>query len=100
LLIPELVGVVRLVWRSNETWDKGRLPMIAILHFITLVITTMFAVGAAALVNWLLLRGAFQLMRPATANRKAATGKTLSRAVSIQLVPGTIQVIRAYSGRR
>ena len=72
--------------------------MIAVLHFITLVITTMFAVGAAALVNWLLLRGAFQLMRPATANR--TTGKTLSRAVSIQLVPGTVQVIRAYSGRR
>jgi hypothetical protein len=41
--------------------------MIAILHFTTLVITTLFAAGAAALVNWLLLRATFQLMRPATA---------------------------------
>jgi hypothetical protein len=43
--------------------------MIAILHFTTLVITTLFAAGAAALVNWLLLRATFQLMRPATAGR-------------------------------
>ena len=43
--------------------------MMAILHFTTLVITTLFAAGAAALVNWLLLRATFQLMRPATAGR-------------------------------
>ena len=43
--------------------------MIAILHFTTLVITTLFAAGAAALVNWLLLRATFQLMRPATGDR-------------------------------
>jgi hypothetical protein len=51
--------------------------MIAILHFTTLVITTVFAAGAAALVNWLLLRASFQLMRPATASRtstRSATG--------------------------
>jgi len=47
--------------------------MIAILHFTTLVITTLFAAGAAALVNWLLLRATFRLMRPATVGR-ASTG--------------------------
>ena len=43
--------------------------MIGLLHFSTLVITTVFAAGAAALVNWLLLRATFQLMRPATAGQ-------------------------------
>lgn len=47
--------------------------MIALLHFATLVVTTMLAAGSAALVNWLLLRATFQLMRPATALRTAAT---------------------------
>ena len=57
--------------------------MIAILHFTTLVITTVFAAGAAALVNWLLLRVTFQLMRPAIAGRtstRTATGALLRRA--------------------
>jgi len=57
--------------------------MIAILHFTTLVITTLFAAGAAALVNWLLLRATFQLMRPATAGRPSvapAAGSLLRRA--------------------
>jgi hypothetical protein len=56
--------------------------MIAILHFTTLLITTLFAAGAAALVNWLLLRATFQLMRPATAGRAStgpAAGTLLSR---------------------
>jgi len=55
--------------------------MIAILHFTTLVITTLFAAGAAALANWLLLRATFQLMRPATADRRStgATAGTLVR---------------------
>jgi hypothetical protein len=57
--------------------------MIAILHFTTLAITTLFAAGAAALVNWLLLRATFQLMRPATAGRPStvtAAGTLLRRA--------------------
>ena len=57
--------------------------MMAILHFTTLVITTLFAAGAAALVNWLLLRATFQLMRPATAGRAStgtAAGTLLRRA--------------------
>jgi hypothetical protein len=47
--------------------------MMAILHFATLVIITVFAAGAAALVSWLLLRATFQLMRPATAGRASTT---------------------------
>ncbi len=66
--------------------------MIAALHFITLVITTMFAAAAAVLVNWLLLRGAFHLMRPATAGRRAAPG--------LHIVPGTAKVARVYAGHR
>jgi len=57
--------------------------MMAILHFTTLVITTVFAAGAAALVNWLLLRATFQLMRPATTGRTstgAAVATLLRRA--------------------
>jgi hypothetical protein len=57
--------------------------MIAILHFTTLVITTLFAAGAAALVNWLLLRVTFQLMRPAMVGRASTrtTAGTLLRRV-------------------
>jgi hypothetical protein len=58
--------------KSNQKTEKA---MLAILHFITLVVTTMFAAAAAALVNWLLLRGAFHLMRPATAERSGQGGE-------------------------
>jgi hypothetical protein len=57
--------------------------MMAVLHFTTLVITTLFAAGAAALVNWFLLRATFQLMRQATAGRAptgTAAGTLLRRA--------------------
>jgi hypothetical protein len=64
--------------------------MIAILHFTTLVITTLFAAGAAALVNWLLLRATFQLMRPATAGRPSTgpAAGTFLRRVRFPLNPG------------
>lgn len=65
--------------------------MIAVLHFATLVVTTMFAVGAAAGLNWMLLRGAFWMMRPATAGRVARR---------TELVRGTVRLARAYSGMR
>ena len=42
--------------------------MIAIAHFAGLVLTTIFAAAAAVLLDWLLLRAMFQLMRPATAS--------------------------------
>jgi hypothetical protein len=66
-----------------NTPKQRRLIMMAILHFTTLLITSLFAAGAAALVNWLLLRATFQLMRPATAGRtstRIATGALLRRA--------------------
>ena len=73
--------------------------MIGLIHFTTLVITTMFAAGAAVLVNWLLLRATFQLMRPATAG-KAANNGAAKGATRLGLVPGTTRVAQAYAGRR
>src|SRR6266849_5619324 len=40
----------------------GRLFMIAMLHFATLVITTMFAVAAAVALHWLFLKAAFLMI--------------------------------------
>jgi hypothetical protein len=79
--------------------------MIAILHFLTLVITTMFAAAAAVLVNWLLLRGTFRLMRPAAARRTASRsfsgpGTAASTKVRLHLVSGTVQAARAFAGPR
>lgn len=77
--------------------------MIAALHFITLVVTTMLAAALAVFVNWVLLRGAFLLMRPAAAGRAASKftqSVSGSAAGGIHLVSGTVQVARAYAGRR
>jgi len=65
--------------------------MISMLQFATLVITTMFAVAAAAGLHWLLLKAAFRMMRPATARRVPAR---------TELVRGTEQLARAYSASR
>ncbi len=65
--------------------------MIAMLQFATLVITTIFAVAAAAGLNWLCLEAAFLIMRPATARRIPAR---------TELVRGTAQLARAYSAPR
>jgi hypothetical protein len=65
--------------------------MIAMLHFATLVITTIFAAAAAAGFHWMLLRVMFVLMRPATANRTSAPAS---------LVRGTAQLTRAYATQR
>jgi hypothetical protein len=69
--------------------------MIAMLHFATLVITTMLAVTAAVLLHWLLLRATFHLMRPATAGRTAT--RSASRA---DLLRGTAQLTRAFAPHR
>jgi hypothetical protein len=45
--------------------------MIGAMHFVTLVITTMFAAAAATGLNWLLLQGTFRLMKPGAARRKS-----------------------------
>ena len=65
--------------------------MLAILHFATLVIATIFAVAGAAAFNWLLLRASFLLMRPATARRIPAR---------TELVRGTAQLARVYASNR
>ena len=65
--------------------------MIAMLQFATLVIATMFAAAAAVAFHWLLLRGAFLLMRPATARRIP---------VRTELVRGTAQLARAFASHR
>jgi hypothetical protein len=65
--------------------------MIAILHFATLVVTTVFAVAAAVGLNSMLLKVMFVLMRPATARRVPAT---------TQLARGTAQLARAYATQR
>ena len=65
--------------------------MIAILQFATLVITTMFAVAAAAGLHWLCLKATFLMMRPATARRIP---------VRTELVRGTAQLARAFASQR
>jgi hypothetical protein len=65
--------------------------MIAMLQFVTLVITTMLAVTAAAGLHWVGLKVAFLMMRPATARRIPAR---------TELVRGTAQLARAHSSTR
>jgi hypothetical protein len=65
--------------------------MIAMLHFATLVVTTIFAAAAAVALNSMLLKAMFVLMRPATARRVAAR---------TPLVRGTAQLARAYATQR
>lgn len=65
--------------------------MNAMVQFATLVITTMFAVAAAAGLHWLFLKATFLLMRPATARRIA---------LRTQLARGTAQLARAFASQR
>ena len=65
--------------------------MIAMLHFATLFITTVFAVVAAVAIDWMLLRAMFVLMHPATARR---------RALPAPLVRGTAQLARVFAAQR
>jgi hypothetical protein len=71
--------------------QRGRHVLIAMLHFATLVIATMFAVTAAAAFNWLLLQATFRMMRPATAKRIPAC---------TVLVRGTAELARAFAPQR
>ena len=73
--------------------------MIGLLHFTTLVVTTMCAAAAAVLVNWLLLRATFRLMRPATAGQ-FANGVNPKGATRLSPVPGTTRLGQADVGRR
>lgn len=67
--------IVRFVSRERFAYLARGDFMTDLLHFMILVITTMFAAGAAVLVNWLLLRATFELMRPATVARTAGAAQ-------------------------
>jgi len=73
--------------------------MIAMLQFATLVITTMFAVAAAAGLHWVCLKAAFLMMRPATA-RRIPFERAQGQPVRTELARGTAQLARAYSAWR
>jgi hypothetical protein len=81
--------------------------MIAIAHFAGLVVTTLFAAAAAVLLDWLLLRAMFQLMRPATASSQhgplqkagpTTTARTQAKAYATtfgsEIVQGTRELVR------
>jgi len=72
--------------------------MTGILQVTALVIATMFAAAAAVAFDWLLLRAAFHLMRPATARR--APGQSLATQGKAELVRGTVLLARAFDPRR
>ena len=65
--------------------------MTGILQFTTLALATIFAAAAAVAFDWLLLRAAFHLMKPATARRAP---------VRTELARGTMQLARAFDSRR
>ena len=64
--------------------------MIALLQFATLTLATLLAVAAAVVFDWLLLRFAFLLMKPAAVR---------STAPRTELVSGTMRLARAFSVR-
>ena len=67
--------------------------MSAMLQFATLSVATVLAVGAAVLLDWLLLRAAFRMMQPA--GQAVRTSRS-----NMNLVPGTVQLMRAYGAHR
>jgi hypothetical protein len=83
--------------------------IVAIAHFAGLVLTTIFAAAAAVLLDWLLLRAMFQLMRPAAAkhaqsgplqslgfarDKKAAPTTANHTTFGAELVQGTRELVR------
>jgi hypothetical protein len=71
--------------------------MMGFTHFATLLITTVFAGATAVFFNWVLLEGAFHLMRPATARRIPRRGELVPKD---ELVHGTAQLVRAFAAHR
>jgi hypothetical protein len=63
-----------------------------ILQFSLLTGATLFAAAAAVAFDWLLLLGAFRLMKPATARRPAAPRS--------RLVSGTVRLAQAYGPQK
>jgi hypothetical protein len=68
--------------------------MTAMMHFLTLVLATVVAAGAAVLLDWLLLRAICCLMEPARRRPLQA------RAGKNDLVRGTVGLVRAYGVQR
>jgi hypothetical protein len=62
--------------------------MDTLLSFVALLITSLIALFAALALDWLLLRGMFLLMQPATADRRVPVAK---------LERGTQLAARAYA---
>jgi hypothetical protein len=65
--------------------------MVEFLSLLTLALITILALGAAALLHWVLLRVALRLMQPASVRPVPARP---------QLVRGTMDLARAYAPRR
>jgi hypothetical protein len=72
--------------------------MIAIIHFVGLVITTIFAAAAAVLLDWLFLQAAFHLMRPAAASstQRGPLQKAAPTTFGTELVHGTRELARHF----
>src|SRR5437899_2627682 len=86
------INTLRLVMTVRTAKSQlRRHVMNAMVQFATLAITTMFAAAAAVGLNWLFLRAAFLMMRPATAQRIP---------LHAELARGTAQLVRAYSTTR
>jgi hypothetical protein len=64
--------------------------MVEFLSLLTLALATILALGAAALLHWVLLRVTLRLMQPAS----------IRPVPHPQLVRGTMQLARAYAPRR
>jgi len=65
--------------------------MIPVLQFATLALATVLAAAAAVVFDWLLLRAAFQLMKPAAVRRAV---------LHTELAHGTIRLVRALTPHR
>jgi hypothetical protein len=50
--------------------EQRRMSMDTLISFVALLITSLIALFAALALDWLLLRGMFLLMQPATADRR------------------------------
>jgi hypothetical protein len=61
-------------WATNKRATqpaKENTEMETMVQFVALILTTLIALFAALALDWLLLRGMFLLMQPATADRRA-----------------------------
>jgi hypothetical protein len=78
--------------QERFTGDR-RTPMAATLNFMALLMATLLATGVALLLDWLMLRAAFYLMRPAAV-------RAVGWSRQSELARGTQQLVQAYEMRR